>query len=92
MNDILRNRTKEILDSGSMSLIMSILTSKSVDTVFALQAAGYDSFFVDLEHGGLTMGEASQLTTMGIAAGMTGFVRLPGHNTMAAAHALDGGA
>lgn len=92
MNTVLRNNTKAILDSGGLSLMMSVRASKSVDTVLALQAAGYDAFFVDLEHGGLTMGEASQLTTMGIAAGMTGFVRLPGHNAMAAAQALDGGA
>lgn len=92
MNDVLCNPTKQILDSGGMSLMMSVRASKSVDTVFALQAAGYDSFFVDLEHGGLTMYEAGQLATMGIAAGVTAFVRLPGHNGMAAAQALDGGA
>lgn len=92
MNAVIRNRTKEILDAGGLSLMMSIRSSKTVDTVFALQAAGFDSFFVDLEHGGLTMYEAGQLATMGIAAGVTVFVRLPGHNAMAAAQALDGGA
>ena len=92
MNAVIRNHTKEILDSGGLSLMMSVRASKGVDTVFALQAAGFDSFFVDLEHGGLTMGEAGQLATMGIAAGVTVFVRLPGHNPVAASQALDSGA
>ncbi len=92
MNALIRNPTKEILDAGGLSLMMSVRASKSVDTVFALQAAGFDSFFVDLEHGGLTMYEAGQLATMAIAADMAAFVRLPGHNPVAAAQALDGGA
>jgi len=91
MKEVLHNRTKQILDSGGISLTMSTRASKSVDTVFALQAAGYDSLFVDLEHGGLTMYEASQLATMGIAAGVTAFVRLPGHNAMAAVQACQYG-
>jgi 4-hydroxy-2-oxoheptanedioate aldolase len=92
MKTVIKNHTKDILDAGGLSLMMSIRSSKSVETVLALQAAGFDSFFVDLEHGGLTMYEAGQLATMGIAAGVTVFVRLPGHNVMAAAQALDGGA
>lgn len=92
MNDVIRNNTKAILDSGGLSLMMSVRASKGVDTVFVLQAAGFDSFFVDLEHGGLTMYEAGQLATMGIAAGVTVLVRLPGHNPVAAAQALDSGA
>jgi len=92
MENLVRNPAKAILDGGGLSLMMSVRASKSVDTVFALQAAGFDSFFVDLEHGGLTMFEAGQLATMAIAAGMTAFVRLPGHNPVAAAQALDSGA
>ncbi|MCB1740890.1 MAG: aldolase [Gammaproteobacteria bacterium] len=92
LNSVVCNHTKAILDGGGMALMMSVRASKSVDTVLALQAAGFDSFFVDLEHGGLTMPEASQLAVMGLAAGVSVFVRLPGHSATAAAQALDGGA
>jgi len=39
MENLVRNPAKAILDGGGLSLMMSVRASKSVDTIFALQAA-----------------------------------------------------
>jgi 2-keto-3-deoxy-L-rhamnonate aldolase RhmA len=92
LKKVVVNHMKNNLKAGKTSLMISVRSSKSVDVVLALEAAGYDSFFVDLEHGGLTLPEAGQLCTAGLLAGVTPIVRLPGHDPFTAAAALDLGA
>jgi 4-hydroxy-2-oxoheptanedioate aldolase len=89
LKEVVVNHLKNNLKAGKTSLMISIRSSKTIDVVLALEAAGYDCFFVDLEHGTLTLPEAGQLCTAGLLAGVTPLVRLPGHDPFTAAAALD---
>ena len=86
------NHLKRKLQAGRTCIQVSVRSSKSIDVVLALEAAGYDSYHVDLEHGTLTLPEAGQLCTAGLLVGVTPIVRLPGHDPFMAAAALDLGA
>lgn len=92
LKKIVVNHLKNNLMAGKTSLMISVRSSKFIDVVIALEAAGYDGFYVDMEHGTLTMPEAGQLCTAALLAGLTPIVRLPGHEPFVAAAALDLGA
>lgn len=92
MESLILNRTMAILESGGMSLMVTVRQTPSVDVVLAAQSAGYDSLYVDLEHGGLTMPQAGQICAAALIAGITPLVRVPGHEPYLSAQALDLGA
>ncbi len=50
------NRARERLAKGESSLGMGIRLSRSVDIAQAMQTAGYDWLFLDLEHSAMDLG------------------------------------
>lgn len=57
--------------------MFNIKISNNAHTVLLAQNAGYDALGIDLEHGWLTLGEASNLCITGLLAGITPFVWVP---------------
>ena len=51
--------------------------SSNAQVALLARNAGFDALFIDLEHGWLTIGEASNLCLTGLLAGITPFVRVP---------------
>ena len=90
--DFILNPTKRLLEQGGFSLLFSIRQTRSVEIVLAAKSAGYDSLYVDLEHGALTIGETGQICVTALAAGITPLVRVPAGATDVAAQVLDLGA
>ena len=55
----------------------SIKISTNTQVVLLARNAGFDALFIDLEHGWLSLAEASTLCITGLLAGVTPFVRVP---------------
>jgi len=90
--DLVRNRVKEKLARDEVALSMTIRMVRTVEIVGIAQSAGFDSFYVDLEHSGLSLETTAQLCMAGLAAGVAPFVRLPNIAPDFIARVLDGGA
>ena len=87
-----RNRTKALLAQGRLSLCITLRQVRSVEIVRMVAACGYDSLYVDLEHGNVPPEAAVQICTTALDVGVTALARLPGHDPNLAAQILDGGA
>jgi 2-keto-3-deoxy-L-rhamnonate aldolase RhmA len=72
--------------------MVAVRMTRSNDVVMAIDAAGYDCFFADLEHGGLTLVEASQLCVTALGIGVTPFVRIATQEAYLASQVLNLGA
>jgi 2-keto-3-deoxy-L-rhamnonate aldolase RhmA len=94
MNNAFRieNPAKRRLASGGFVLAMALRHSTATDTPMMVHAAGFDTFYLDCEHGTYSRDDASRLCTVGQALGMTPLVRVATHDAGGIAAALDGGA
>jgi 2-keto-3-deoxy-L-rhamnonate aldolase RhmA len=63
--------------SNKLCKAFGIKISTNTQIVALALNAGFDSLFIDLEHAFLTLGEASNLCTAALLAGITPFVRVP---------------
>jgi 2-keto-3-deoxy-L-rhamnonate aldolase RhmA len=63
--------------SGLLCKAFSIKISSNIQVVLLARNAGFDALFIDLEHGWLSVAEASTLCITGLLAGVTPFVRVP---------------
>lgn len=89
---VVLNPAKQLMDAGKLSLMFSVRQTRSVDIALVAKAAGYDSIYIDLEHGALTVPEAGQICVTALAVGLSPFVRVPAGATDAAGQVLDLGA
>jgi len=86
------NRARERLAKGELSLGMGIRLSRSVDIAPAMQTAGYDWLFLDLEHSAMDLDTACQIAVAALGAGIAPLVRVPHKQYWLATRVLDGGA
>ena len=63
--------------SGQLCKTYSIKISSNAQVILLARNAGFDALFIDLEHGWLSLEEASTLCITGLLAGVTPFVRVP---------------
>ena len=56
-----RNVARERLDRGELSLGVGVRLTRSVEIAPAMQAAGFDWLFLDLEHGTMSRDAAAQI-------------------------------
>jgi 4-hydroxy-2-oxoheptanedioate aldolase len=88
----LRNPARERLERGELSLGLGIRLAKSVDIAKILKTSGYDWLFLDLEHGTMSLDQATQIAVAALDTGISPIVRVPAMQHHMATRALDGGA
>ncbi|VUC37097.1 unnamed protein product [Clonostachys rosea] len=71
------NNLESCVASGQLCSSFGIKISSNAQVVQMARNAGFDSLFIDLEHGWLTLAEASNLCSVGHLSGITPFVRVP---------------
>jgi 4-hydroxy-2-oxoheptanedioate aldolase len=87
-----RNRAKEKLAAGELTLCMGLRQAHTADIAQIAAASGFDAVYVDLEHSPLSLETTSTLCIGALGAGITPLVRVPGHDVAMAIRVLDGGA
>ena len=90
--DIARNPVKEKLARGEVVASMAVRIVPGVEIVRIAKSAGFDMLYVDLEHSAFSMRTTSQLSIMGLEAGIPVFVRVPAYTADYVSRVMDGGA
>lgn len=88
----IRNVTRERLDAGELALGVGLRSARTVDIGRAMNTAGFDWLFIDMEHNTMSLDDAANISVAAQDAGITPLVRVPGTEHHHAARALDGGA
>jgi 4-hydroxy-2-oxoheptanedioate aldolase len=87
-----RNRFREKLYTGRRTTIMALRLARSVDVAKIAAAAGFDGFYIDVQHSTIGLDAATQICSAGLDLGLTPLVRVPSHDRHDIARVLDGGA
>jgi len=86
------NPARDRLAAGQLCLGVGVRLARTVEIARAMQVAGYDWLFLDLEHGVMSLDTASQIATAALDAGITPIVRVPHGQFDMATRMLDNGA
>ena len=86
------NIARERLQRGELSLGVGVRVLRSVEVAKAMQSAGFDWLFIDLEHSALSTETASQMCLAALDAGISPLVRVPNGEYSLATRLLDNGA
>jgi 4-hydroxy-2-oxoheptanedioate aldolase len=92
LRQILRNHVKEKLARDEVVASMIVRLVREVEIARIAKTAGFDSFYVDLEHSMFSIDTCSQICMMALEVGITPFVRVPTHGPEYVSRVLDGGA
>ena len=92
MSGPVRNRVKERMAAGQLSLCIGTRLARTGDVAMIAQACGFDALYVDMEHSTASIETAAQICLTALAIGLTPLVRTPGHQPHEASRLLDGGA
>lgn len=90
--EILRNSVKDRLSRDQVVASMIVRLVRSVEIAQIAKTAGFDSFYIDMEHNSFSFDITGQLCMAGLAAGIAPFVRVPSIAPHHISRALDGGA
>jgi 2-keto-3-deoxy-L-rhamnonate aldolase RhmA len=86
------NATLAKLRAGKTAIAFSVHHLRSVSVPMMARAAGFDWLFIDMEHGALSLQEATQLCIAALPTGITPIVRVCGGAFDEGTRALDNGA
>lgn len=89
---ILENRVKRVLREGGVAIGTMITQFRSPAVAIMLKAAGFDYFFIDMEHGSLSVETMADLCVAARGAGIATIVRVPILEAQALGTPLDLGA
>lgn len=92
LKSIVRNPVKEKLERGEIVSSMTVRLVPNIEIVRLIKTAGFDSFYIDLEHSSLSLETTSQLAVMALATDIPCFVRVPENRAEYIQRVLDGGA
>jgi 4-hydroxy-2-oxoheptanedioate aldolase len=90
--ELLRNSVKDKLARDQVVVSMIVRLVRSVEIAQIAKTAGFDSFYIDMEHNSFSFDTTGQLCIAGLAAGIAPFVRVPSIAPHYISRALDGGA
>lgn len=90
--EFLRNPVKDKLARDQVVASMIVRLIRSVEIAQIAKTAGFDSFYIDMEHNSFSFETTSQLCQAGLAAGIAPLVRVPSIAPHHISRALDGGA
>ncbi len=86
------NRLKQMFAAGEVALCMRTILARTSEVAFMAEAAGFDAFYMDLEHSTVTLADTAQICAAATAIGMPALVRVPAHDDPAITKLLDAGA
>ena len=86
------NVARAKLEQNQLSLGVGLRSARTVEIARAMQTAGFDWLFIDLEHGAMSLDMASQISVAALDAGIAPIVRVPHAQYTMATRALDTGA
>ena len=87
-----RNRIKERMAAGDVALCMASRFARTADIGMIADAAGFDGFYIDIEHSTISLDAAAAMCVAALALGVTPMARIPGHDFDMATRLLDAGA
>lgn len=87
-----QSRLKAMLKAGEVALCMRTVFARTTEVAFMVEAAGFDCFYMDLEHCTATLAETGQICATAAAIGLPALVRVPSHDDPAITKLLDAGA
>lgn len=88
----LHNNVKEKLARNEVVASMTVRLVRGIEIARIARTAGFDTFYVDIEHCSFSLETTSQLCLAGLAAGITPMVRVPNGNPEYVTRVLEGGA
>ena len=91
-SELLRNSVKEKLARDEVVASMIVRLVRSIEIAQIAKTAGFDSFYIDMEHNSFSFDTTSQLCMAGLAAGIAPLVRVPSIAPHHISRVLDGGA
>src|SRR5436190_14490092 len=74
--DILRNSVKEKLARNEVVASMTVRLIGSVEIARIAHTAGFDTFYVDMQHSSLSLESCGQICVAALAVGIAPFVRV----------------
>jgi 4-hydroxy-2-oxoheptanedioate aldolase len=86
------NRAKEKLAAGDVVLCIATRQARTPDIAMIADAAGFDAFYIDMEHSAITLDCAAAICTAALGIGITPIGRIAGHHAHDASRLLNGGA
>jgi 2-keto-3-deoxy-L-rhamnonate aldolase RhmA len=88
----LRNKVRDKLARDEVVASMTARLIRGIEVAQIAATAGFDSLYVDLEHGPLTIDITGQICIAALAVGVTPFVRVPAIAPEFVGRVLDAGA
>jgi len=89
---LVENTTKQKLKRGELALGFGVHHLRSVGTAMLAATAGHDWLFIDMEHGAISVHEATQLCIAALPTGVTPIVRICAGALDEGTRCLDNGA
>ncbi len=86
------NPARRRMENGGIALGVGVRSARGVEIALAMKTSGYDFLFIDLEHGAMSLDQATQISCAALGAGIAALVRVPEGAHAMASRALDGGA
>jgi 4-hydroxy-2-oxoheptanedioate aldolase len=86
------NAAKARLKKNQLALGIGVRLVRNVDIIKVMKAAGFDWLFLDLEHGGMSIQTACEISVAAQDSGIAPIVRVPYGELAMATRVLDGGA
>jgi 4-hydroxy-2-oxoheptanedioate aldolase len=90
--DILRNNVKEKLARDEVVSSMMVRLVRGVEIARIAKTAGFDSFYIDMEHCSFSMDTIGQICMAAVETGVTPLVRVPATTPEYIGRVLDAGA
>jgi 2-keto-3-deoxy-L-rhamnonate aldolase RhmA len=89
---MMKNNALEKLRAGDLSLGVGLRQARTAETALALETAGFDWLFLDMEHNAMSVETASAICVAVLARQIAAIVRVPERQFWLATRMLDGGA
>ena len=89
---IATNTAKARLKRNQLAIGIGVRLVRNVDIIKVMKAAGFDWLFLDLEHGGMSIQTACEISVAAQDSGIAPIVRVPYGELAMATRVLDGGA
>jgi len=92
IREILRNNVKEKLARDAVVASMTVRLVRSAEIARIAHTAGFDTFYVDMQHSALSLESCGDICMAGLHVGIAPFVRVPANTPEHISRVLDAGA